>query len=169
VCQQNTAEVCEVNGSQTCNARCQWGACVCRSGSTQCGNVCALTKSDVNNCGACGHVCKTTDPHASVAGCFNGTCQFVCNDGFSMCNGVCVDENVDSKNCGGCGNVCTTTDPNASGASCDGSGDCMVSACNAGYSLCDGACVDEGSDPNNCGACDSVCPAGCTTGVCDVQ
>jgi hypothetical protein len=40
-------------------------------------------------------------------------------------------------------------------------------ACPAGETLCHG-CVDESTDPNNCGACFNVCPAGdtCQAGVC---
>jgi hypothetical protein len=40
--------------------------------------------------------------------------------------------------------------------------------CRAGFSSCDGQCVDPGSDPKNCGVCGNVCLAGvlCVVGVC---
>jgi hypothetical protein len=47
---------------------------------------------------------------------------------------------------------------------CDGN----VCGCPAPEALCAGQCVDTTSDPNNCGACGDVCPAGdtCIMGQC---
>lgn len=47
-------------------------------------------------------------------------------------------------------------------------------SCNAGYALCNGACIsttDEQSDDGNCGSCGKACTSGvaCTTGECIVR
>ncbi|HVU53027.1 MAG TPA: SUMF1/EgtB/PvdO family nonheme iron enzyme, partial [Polyangia bacterium] len=49
---------------------------------------------------------------------------------------------------------------------CDG-GACVCAA-GSGLSACGGLCVDEQTDPDNCGACGNQCPAGtsCQSGVC---
>jgi hypothetical protein len=48
---------------------------------------------------------------------------------------------------------------------------CIASDCRcatAGDILCNGTCIDGLSDPNNCGSCGNVCPAGqdCVRGSC---
>jgi Bacterial Ig-like domain (group 3)/Stigma-specific protein, Stig1 len=45
-----------------------------------------------------------------------------------------------------------------------------VNACTAPHSLCSGVCVDEQTDPNNCGGCGIVCSSGqtCASGACTV-
>jgi hypothetical protein len=48
-------------------ADCVSGTCVCPSGTTNCGDVCADLTTDGANCGACGNVCDTN-------GCVNGFC-----------------------------------------------------------------------------------------------
>jgi hypothetical protein len=68
------------------------------------------TGADVNNCGACGHVCRI--PPNATAGCVSGNCVMAaCAGGFVDCdgdpgNGCESDPTRDASNCGQCGNVC---------------------------------------------------------------
>src|SRR4051794_28324390 len=50
-------------------------------------------------------------------------------------------------------------------SSSDGEVAVDASACDAGMAVCNGACVDLGTDPNNCGACGNVCTVGTCTAV----
>ena len=68
---------------------------------------------------------------------------------------------------GACAGVCAPGETRCTGAnlqSCDATGNfstsqaCPVACCNA-------ACVDTGSDPNNCGACGNACTAGWACGT----
>jgi alpha-tubulin suppressor-like RCC1 family protein len=83
--------------------------------------ACIDTRSDPNNCGSCGTVCTTTDPQASGAACFGGSCEPVCNAPYTGCAGSCVDTSSDPNNCGSCGQVCA--------------GWCTASACHAAKAI----------------------------------
>jgi hypothetical protein len=168
------------NATPACSA----GACAiaaCNAGFADCdrsvANGCEIdTRSDLANCGACGHACGSANGSASCSG---GTCQLQCTPGFADCNGVNADGcevNMlfDPANCGACGLVCVT--PNGT-PSCSAA-ICTVAACNPGRADCnllggDGCEVDIASDPNNCGGCGIVCsvangtPA-CVAGQCQV-
>jgi hypothetical protein len=123
---------------------CASHACTCQVGGITCGSTCVDTRSDPENCGACGHACAT------LAGCTNGVCA--CEPGWLLCSGACADVAEDPSNCGGCGVACPAN------AQCNAG----VCQCFPGEHVCAGACVDEGSDPNNCGGCGVTC----TSGVC---
>ena len=58
-------------------------------GLTFCNNACVDTKTDAENCGACGNTCQSPNT--------------VC------CGGKCVNVNADPGNCGSCRQVCTAT------------------------------------------------------------
>ncbi len=134
------------------------GACsiVCDAGFADCNNNTADgcerdTRSDNNNCGACGLACT-----AGLV-CSAGACtSAACGAGLSTCSGVCRDLTSDTSNCGGCGRTCAT------GMVCVGGG----CACTGGLTTCGGRCVNTQSDPANCGGCGVVCGTSCAAGVC---
>ncbi|HEU0114015.1 MAG TPA: hypothetical protein VFQ80_05035, partial [Thermomicrobiales bacterium] len=67
----------------------------CPSGTTLCGDACLDLATDVNNCGACGHVCPDAQP-GFVAACAAGNCFFErapappCDSGLTRCAAGCV-------------------------------------------------------------------------------
>jgi hypothetical protein len=74
-----------------------------------------------------------------------------------------------TASCGACGASCMTGQvcaPVPDGGLDAGVYSCAP-ACPPPLTACDGTCVDETVDPENCGACDRVCPSGiCIAGVC---
>ena len=78
-----------------------------------CGTPCTdNTQTDVNNCGACGHVCARVAN--GVAACKAGVCVVAgCTDPFHDCdgqydNGCEANLASDANNCNGCGNKCAS-------------------------------------------------------------
>jgi hypothetical protein len=66
--------------------------------------------------------------------------------------------------CGALDQICCATAP-----ACQGATSCVASACKcaAPALMCNGACVDSRSDPQNCGACNHGCQGGtCAMGKC---
>jgi hypothetical protein len=67
------------------------------------------------------------------------------------------------------GGSCSTDADCASGTVCvDGTCASPSTTCASGQTECGGACTDLASDPDNCGACGTACPAGasCGSGAC---
>ncbi|MDC3953641.1 hypothetical protein [Polyangium jinanense] len=83
-----------------------------------------------------------------------------CPTGQVSCNDTCVSADDPAF---GCGTGCTPCNVPHATAACV-SGACAVGTCNAGFSDCDGLATsgcesDTATDPNNCGACGTVCTA----------
>ena len=62
---------------------------VCGEPYADCGGMCVLLDSDVNNCGSCGNVC--TDPLNGSAFCGAGSCDFLCDTGYVKQGDGCVE------------------------------------------------------------------------------
>jgi len=91
-----------------------------------------------------------------------------CDSGLTNCSGNCVDLSSDYLNCGGCGSACPSAGPYVATIECIG-GTCVQTACDPGYANCYGGleCNDLSQDPDNCGACGTVCESGvCSWGAC---
>jgi hypothetical protein len=148
----------------------------CTTGSTACDGGCTDITQDVNNCGACGVVCTTSN---GTPNCVDSVCAIAaCNTGYGDCDDSAVDGCetdllTDPMNCG----TCTMTCPSATNASptCD-MGNCSL-ACVAGYADCnpnlnEGCMTNIDTDPQNCGGCHTICPiaenatASCSNGSC---
>ena len=134
-----------------------------------CGGVVKFTRTDPNNCGACGNVCVL--PNAN-AGCAGGACTVAsCIGNFQDCdaqagNGCEIDGGIDINNCGGCGNQCQNNAPLCQGGACVA---CPGNRANCNNQVNDGCEVDLQADANNCGGCGVVCPnnaPNCVGGVC---
>ncbi len=136
---------------------------------------------DVNNCGACGHVC----PHlpGTVAACHVSACTYACIPSYADCNhdltssqsdGCEVDLQTDPDNCGTCGKVCPGASAPHTAPSCSdqGSGPTCGLGCAPGYADCnldstDGCEVSLGTDGQHCGECGNACPSqSCASGIC---
>jgi hypothetical protein len=127
--------------------------CGCPKHHTRCAGKCVDTKSNVHNCGACGHSCGAGQT------CTGGVCTG-CPAGMVSCSGVCVTLASDHQNCGACGHACASVEVCASGK--------CASQCPAGMSDCSGSCVNVMTDVANCGSCGHHCPtnATCVNGTC---
>ena len=148
------------NGTATCNGT----SCgfTCNSGFHACGNACV----DNNSINSCGASCTACQPPANGTSTCNGTsCGFTCNAGTHVCGNACAD----NTSVNSCGTVsCSACQPPAnSSATCNGTS-CGFT-CAGGFAACGNACVNLSVDPNNCGACATICPAPrtvCTAAAC---
>lgn len=66
----------------------------------ECNGACVNTRSDRNNCGACGDACPAGQA------CRFSNCVPMCTQQMQMCGGVLVDTQSNAMNCGFCNNVC---------------------------------------------------------------
>jgi predicted outer membrane repeat protein len=114
-CSGQQPQVCDGNGGwnsvgPVCSDISPGGGGLKKGGAREscCSGACIDPSSDVNNCGSCGNVCTTTDPHATGAVCSGGQCEPNCNAPYAACAGSCVDLTSDQNNCGACGNTCSS-------------------------------------------------------------
>ncbi len=168
---QNAAPGCQ-------NSQCALGPCT--PGFADCDMMAATgceanLDADPQNCGGCNMPCTAFET------CNNGNCEpNPCDPGKGDCdmnpgNG-CETDLGTLADCNFCGDTCDI----ANASETCGMGLCALVACDAGFDDCDmmagtGCEVDLGSDPNNCGACNNVCPTGgngtatCTNGMCGLD
>jgi hypothetical protein len=138
----------------------------CPTGQTNCSGVCVDTRTNLNNCGACGNV-SPARPNATPV-CNQGVPGYLCNPGFADCdasaaNGCETVLEKDPQNCGACGYACRYSETCVDGKCISGSaGD----DCPTGETWCYGFCADLTSDINNCGACGQVCSAANAAPLC---
>jgi len=152
------------NGTASCvNGTCTVAAC--NVGFANCdgleSNGCEVnTNTNVNDCGACGHVCALAN---ATPNCAAGACGIAtCNAGFGNCNGVVTDgcetnlTNTD-LDCGACGNSCVADCvANVTGTACVSS-ICAITGCTSGNYNLDGTCGDgcectSSGSSSNCSA-----------------
>ena len=165
----NCADVCPGNTS------CMWGKCYCKPGYDVDGSMCIRTPAQEGK----------NSPVLDTSG--NGCPQDMtpCSDNY------CHSLQTDANNCGACGNKCpvgllcdddTCVTPfSTSGVFVDEWEDYrsvinynpdqvpVDKGCPAHMTACpDGFCYDLGSNPDNCGLCGNVCPAGlvCSASTC---
>ncbi len=148
---------------------CVNGACsyTCAPGFVACGDAgaaagCPTDLSQPTTCGSCTQSCfgdSGTPNCAPASGAGDGgtfACTGACPlEAPTLCGEQCVDLMTNVDHCGDCVyGGCFTRVANAH-VTCV-AGTCGI-GCNAGYSLCNGACVDETGDVANCGGCGVTC------------
>jgi hypothetical protein len=156
-------------GGEGCELTCRGGRANC-DGKVDTG--CESDLRDAHSCGSCGSDC-TKLANVAQASCGEGGCVMQqCTPGFADCNQSAADGCEKSlktaSDCGACNQPCALA--HATG-DCS-TGQCRKGACDAGFGDCDGdpsnGCEAALSSPENCGACNTVCPAGgsCQNGAC---
>ncbi len=127
------------------------------------------TRTDPNNCGACGRVCMLA--HTNIEACVAGQCEPArCDQGFDNCDGIAAngcEMTVDTlSDCGSCHTVCARA--NAS-ATCTG-GTCRIGLCQPGFGNCDGTdsngCEASLDQLDHCGSCPNTCMRANATPTC---
>jgi len=117
--------VCTVPGDAGGTAFCDGGSCgyACDLDVLDCPGRGCTSKLDLDNCGACGVVCRPGAPHVLSGGptCVSGGCSGTCESGWGNCDGDWsngCETDVDAgtgaagnENCGVCGNTCPLGGP----------------------------------------------------------
>jgi len=134
----------EVCSAGKCALSCATGLLTCTASSSDAGTdaggakYCANSKTDRENCGACGVTCAAGEV------CSDGACAVSCGTGLTKCGTTCRDLRNDNLNCGACETPC------GAGTACM-AGACKAT-CTVGQVECGGGCVDPLSSPKYCGA-----------------
>lgn len=97
------------------------------AGIVECNGACVNTRSDAQNCGACGQPC------ANGMQCRFGMCVAMCPSIMQTCGGVMTNLQTDNANCGFCGNACTSPQV-CSGGNCVAA---CAATCSDKYSAAD--------------------------------
>jgi hypothetical protein len=98
----------------------------------------------------------------ATSGCLQ-TSQLVCIGGTTQCNVTCIDLTTDPSNCGACGVPCqphAVCIPTSIDGGVTGVCECPSASSGSSLTLCNGACSDITTDPNNCGGCGLACASG---------
>jgi Stigma-specific protein, Stig1/Putative metal-binding motif len=132
------------------------GACgvVCRSGESCCGGTCAKTQNDTNNCGMCGMKCPAGNT------CAGGNCKAPPMGGSPAAGSP-------AAGTGGSGGTGATGGAGSAGMAGSPVMPTCQPACTGGAICCGTTCVNPATDVNNCGACGNVCTNGVRPGCCD--
>jgi hypothetical protein len=173
---------------------CIGGVPVCLPGFADCTTApgCETdTKNDAASCGGCGIACKpgavcaqgacvcaADTPNDCGAECRTCCSNADCGDGLGCTTDTCAPGGLscDHADCAGgtlccsqiaCAKCCVDADC-APNEACSG-GQCSQ-ACPVGLALCNGACVETETDPNNCNGCNIKCGSdgtcACSGGMC---
>lgn len=163
----------EHNLSHATSDTCSAGHCVyvCNSGYTNCGDEytpnCILEanfKTDANNCGKCGEVCKGNE-YCHEGKCVTSKCA-ASNQCLDAASGECVNR---PAQCGTQCIDCNTANHAAAGECNDGV--CNITKCAAGYHLKGDICEQDtnvacGVNVLNCNTTGNATAGVCTDGVC---
>jgi hypothetical protein len=137
----------------------------CQPGLSNCNGVCVNLLTDPENCGACGHSCPPGYQ------CIAGQCSEAayCWDGLKNGQETDVDCGGTCPQCSN-GRACLC-DADCRDGICRADGICAPFPCQPPFTNCAGTCVTLQTDPENCGACGSICPAGslCINGECTID
>jgi hypothetical protein len=140
----------DCTGGQVCSQ--VGGQCSCPTGTTLCGGKCAVTRTDPNNCGACGNACSPGD-RCCAGVCVSCPIRGECVGDQPAC--ACPPERPSICVLGGtriaaCFNLKTGD---------QGTGFCGTCGfiCAEGQDCCNGVCQNLQDDPANCGRCGLLC------------
>jgi len=148
-----------------CDPTCQsgWGDC---DGNPN--NGCETPLDTLFNCGACDAVCNKARASES---CASGTCEIVmCDAGWGDCNDESTPNGCETQlnsltNCGACGVMCSL----AGGTESCGTGQCVLTGCDAGRADCSSqaGCETMLGTTSNCLGCGDACNAVNGTNTCN--
>jgi hypothetical protein len=144
----------------------------CEAGLIACAEDC-VSPSDPHTCGACDHDC-TQLPFVLTTGvdCAGGRCTYACTPGHADCGDAgagCTTSLASTGNCGGCGVACSAASPVCEQTTGGSSPYACTATCAAGEVNCSATCATLATDPDNCGACGTICSTLHATATCSAS